>query len=510
MLPNNRRIAKNTVMLYIRTFITMIVALYTSRIMLQALGVDDFGINNVVAGIVAMSSLITGAVSSAISRFITYALGEGDKERMKMIFSTSINVMLLISVISVIALELIGGWFLNMQAEIPDGRMTAANWLLQCTIAVLVINLISSPYNATIVAHEHMSVYAYFSIIEVVLKLGVCFAIMAFGGDRLIMLAVLNVVVAIAIRIFYSWYCKRHFEEARYDCRLFDKSFLREMSQFTGWYMVGNAVWVFNTQGINMLINVFFGVTVNAARGIASSVNAAINSFVNSFTVAFIPQITKSYAAGDKERMFFLVFKGTKFTWFLMFLFIIPVFWEADTILILWLGKVPDHAVVFTRLSLFECWSMVFSFALHNAILASGQLKRVQMQISIYTALIFPFTWVAFKLGTPAWFSCIIFVFFNTTAKVFTLIELKRIMDFPVIRFLKDCLLPCTMVTIIAFALPGLLVYMIPQSLCRFMIVFPLAVLWTLLCEYIIGLNSEEKNLVILVAKNLKNKYISK
>lgn len=259
-----------------------------------------------------------------------------------------------------------------------------------------------------------------------------------------------------------------------------------------------------------MLINVFFGVTVNAARGIASSVSAAITSFVNSFTVAFIPQITKSYASGDKERLFFLVFKGTKFTWFLMFLFIIPVFWETDTILKLWLGDVPDNAVVFTRFSLFECWSMVFSFALHNAILASGKLKRVQMQISIYTALIFPFTWVVFKFGAPVWFSCLIFILLNTTAKYFTLIELKRIMDFPVIRFLKDCLLPSTIVTIIAFVFPGLLVHIIPKSLSRFMIVFPIAVLWTILCEYVIGLNSEEKKLVQTVAKNLKNKYILK
>lgn len=270
--------------------------------------------------------------------------------------------------------------------------------------------------------------------------------------------------------------------------------------------MVGNAVWVFNTQGINMLINVFFGVTLNAARGIATSVSAAINSFVGSFTVAFIPQITKSYASGDRNRLLFLVFKGTKITWFLMFLFIIPVFWEVDTLLKLWLGEVPDYAGLFTRLALFECWSMVFSFALHNTILASGKLKRVQMQISIFTSLIFPLTWLAFVLGASAWFSCVIFILLNTAAKVFTLLELKRIMDFPIMTFMKESILPCILVTIIAFALPGILVYMFPPSVSRFLIVVSCAVIWTLLCEYSLGLNREEKNLAMSFAKKLIDK----
>lgn len=502
----NKRIAKNTIALYFRTFITMIVGLYTSRIMLKALGVDNYGINNVVGGIVAMSSLITGAVSTAITRFITYAIGEGDKQRMRVVFSTSVNVMIAISVIAVLALEVIGVWFLNYHANIPDGRMEAARWVLQCSIVALVFNLICSPYNATIIAHERMAIYAYVSIVEVLLKLGVCFAIMAFVGDRLISFAILNAAVALCLRLFYSWYCNRHFDETQYDYRLFDKSFFKEMSQFTGWFVLGNVVWVFNTQGLNMLTNVFFGVALNAARGIAVSVTSAITTFVNNFTVAFVPQITKSYATGDKDRVLFLVFQGTKFTWFLIFLFIIPVFWEADTLLKIWLGDVPEYASLFLRFALFEAWSIIISFALHHTILASGQLKRVQLQITVFTLFIFPITWLCFSLGAPAWVSYVVFISLNTAAKWFSLSQMKRIMDFPILRFMKECVLKCCIVTAIAFTLPGVLVYLLPQSVSRFFIVVPTAILWTMLCEYTIGLKENEKNLIKSAVSNISNK----
>lgn len=492
----NKRIAKNTLMLYFRTFITMLVGLYTGRVMLAALGVENYGINNVVGGIVGMSSLITGAVSSTITRFITYALGEGNKQRMKLVFSTSINVQIVMSIISVVVLEIIGVWFLNTKAVIPDGRMTAAHCVLQCSIIGLVLGLICSPYNAVIVAHEHMSVYAYMSIVDVLLKLGVCFAIMAYGGDRLILLSILTLCIGLAMRIFYGWYCGCHFEEAHYDIRLFDKSFVREMSQFTGWFLIGNAVWVLNTQGLNMLINVFFGVVFNAARGVAMAVTGALSSFVNNFTVAFVPQITKSYASGDRERLLSLIFQGTKIVWFLFILLIIPVFIEADTLLKLWLGSPPEHAVTFLRFALIESWSISISFALHNTILASGKLKRVQLRIAVYTSFIFPATWLCFKLGAPAWASYAVFILLNTTAKAFTISELRHIIDFPALSFVNKVVLRCALVTTIAFALPAFVATQMSHSLCRFTMVVPLSVLWTFTCAYIIGIDRSERVLV--------------
>lgn len=506
----NKRIAKNTLALYFRTFITMIVGLYTSRIMLQALGVDNYGINNVVAGMVAMSSLITGAISSAITRFITYALGEGDKKRMRIVFSTSIYVQIFMSVIAVVVLEIIGMWFLNTQAEIPEGRMFAANCVLQFSIITLVMNLLCTPFNATIVAHENMSIYAYISIVEVMLKLSVCFAIMDFSGDRLIMLSALNTGIAFLLLVFYSRYCRHKFEEARYNYKLFDKSFMKEMFQFTGWYLVGNAVWVFNTQGLNMLINVFFGVALNAARGFAVSVTSAVSSFVTNFTVAFVPQITKSYASGDRARVLDLIFQGTKFTWFLMFIFIIPVFWEADMLLKIWLDNPPEYTSVFLRFALFEIWSINISFALHNTILASGQLRRVQLRVATFTSLIFPITWISYKYGAPAWTSYVVFILLNTLAKGFTLHELKRMIEFPVTEFMTKCVLRCIIVTTLAFALPGLLVLIMHPSINRFLIVVPASIVWTLICVYVLGLNKSEKDLCKSMIAKMKVRYLNK
>lgn len=507
---NNKRIAKNTIALYFRTLVTLLVGLYTSRIMLEALGVDDYGINNVVGSIVAMSSLITGAISTAITRFITYALGEGDRDRMKVVFSTSVNVIIIISIIAVIALEGLGVWFLNAEADIPDGRMYAANWVLQFSILTLVLNLLSTPYNATIVAHEHMSIYAYMSIVEASLKLGVCFAIMAFKGDHLILFALLNTIIALGLRVFYSWYCQRHFEESKYNYKLFDKSFLKEMTQFTGWFMVGNLVWVFNTQGVNMLINVFFGVVLNAARGIAVTVTGAITTFVNNFTVTFVPQITKSYATGDMDRLLFLVFQGTKMTWFLILIFIIPIFWESKILLEFWLGNPPEYSDIFLRYALFESWSMVISFALHNTILATGKLKRVQLQIAVYTALIFPITWICFRLGIPAWYSCLIFIIINTSSKGLTLYELKRLINFPVARFMRQCVARCTVVSAIAFLIPGIIVYFAPQSVLRFATVIIASLFSTIFVAYRFGLNVNERVMVLSFVNKVKNRLFHK
>lgn len=486
----------------------MIVGLYTSRVMLQALGVDDFGINAVVGGIVAMSSLLTGAVTTAITRFITYALGKGDEARMKVVFTNSVNVMIAMSVIAVIALETIGVLFLYKHADIPAGRMDAAQCVLQFSIITLVLNLISTPYNATIVAHEHMSIYAYTSIVEAMLKLCVCFAIMTFEADRLILFAILNAGIALCLRLFYSWYCQHHFVEARYNYRLSDKSFLKEISQFTGWFMVGNAVWVLNIQGVNILINVFFGVVLNAARGIAVTVTSTISTFVNNFTIAFVPQITKSFASGDTDRLFFLIFQGTTIIWYLIFLIIIPVFWETDTLLRLWLGNPPEYAGLFLRFALFESWSMGISFALHNTILATGKLKRVQLQIAAFTSLIFPITWLCFSLGASAWISCVVFVLMNTASKGFTLYELKRLIDFPVAQFLRQCVARCTLVTLVAFALPGAMTFFMPKTTTRFFIVVSTSIVWMPICAYSIGLNRLERSAVNTLVKRVYSTII--
>ena len=303
---NNKRIAKNTLLLYVRTLFIMLVTLYTSRVVLNTLGVSDYGIYNVVGGVVAMFSVISVSLSSSISRFITYELGHGDFDKLKRIFSTSINIQVGISLVILVLAEVFGVWFLNTKMNIPAERMTAANWVLQCSLLSFIIGLISVPYNACIIAHERMSAFAYISILEVVLKLAVVYMLLVSPYDKLATYAVLLVVVALIVRLTYGQYCKRHFEESRYRF-VHDKSLIKEMTGFAGWSFFGNGAYMLNTQGVDMLINIFFGVTFNAARGVATQVQNAVMQFVNNFTVAVNPQITKSYASGEREYMYKLV-----------------------------------------------------------------------------------------------------------------------------------------------------------------------------------------------------------
>lgn len=490
---DTKRIAKNTVLLYIRTLVTMIVGLYTGRIMLQALGVENYGVNNVVGSIVSMTSLITGVMSAAISRYLTFELGRGDLERLKTVFSTSINAQALISLLVIVILEFGGVWFLNTQANIPDARMVAANWVMQCAIFSTVVSLLSSPYGAVIIAHEHMSVYAYMTIAEVTLKLLVCFLIMTYGGDRLILLSVLNLVVSLLLAMFYAWYCSSHFVEAHYEIRRMDKPLLKEMTAYSGWNLFGNTTWILNNQGVNMLLNVFYGVTFNAARGIATTVNGAIQSFVGNFTTAFSPQITKSYASGDLQYAIKLSNSGTKFSWLMSYLFIVPVFMEADTLLWLWLGDVPEYAALFLRFTLFESLAVTSGQTLFKLIQATGDIKRYQIVVSIFAVTVFPISYCLFKLGAPVWTPYLAFIIVYFSLNLIRFSTLKRLMGYSAMQFVKDVLIPCVIVSFSSFLLPVVVAELMAPSIIRFLVMVPLSVLWTGLCSYIFGLDKIER-----------------
>ena len=498
---NNKRIAKNTIALYFRTFITMIVGLYTSRVMLQALGVDNYGINNVVGGIVAMSSLITGTMSQAISRYITFALGKGDKEQLNTMFSTSVNAQIVMSVLAIVVLEIGGLWFLNTVAQIPQGREIAAFWVLQCSLISLAISLVSSPYNALLVAHERMGIYAYTSIAEAMLKLTICFVILTYGGDRLILLAILTVFVGLGMRIFYGWYCGKNFEEAHYSPRVFDKELLKELTVFSGWNLLNNGAYTFATQGVNMLINVFFGVAYNAARGIANTVNTTVQSFVGNFTIAFSPQITKSYASGDKTYAIHLGNRGTKFSWLLMYIFIVPVCCEADTLLRLWLGKAPEWSALFLRFAMFESLAVCSGQNLFRLIQSDGHVKKYTIHAAITAGFIFPFTWLAYILGAPVWLSYVIFILDFLILNLVRFYDIKKLMPFSIRQHIKEVIVPCMIVSVTSFIIPlGVCYYMNPGTI-RFLVNVPVAVIWTFLCCITFGLTKNEREFFLDKAK---------
>lgn len=490
---NNKRIAKNTLALYFRTFITMIVSLYTSRLMLQALGVDNYGINNIVGGIVSMSALITSTMSQAISRYITFAIGQKNFERLKTIFSTAINAQIVMSIIVVIILEAFGLWFLNSKINIPEGRMIAAHWVFQCSLVILVISLISSPYTALIVAHEHMKIYAYTSIIDVVLKLIIVYLIISYEGDRLILMSILGVFSSLIMRILYGWYCNKHFKESHYNPKIFNKDLLKELTVFSSWNLLNNSAWIFATQGVNMLVNIFFGVTYNAARGIAQTVNGTIQGFVGNFTMAFSPQITKSYAAVDKKYAIHLSNRGTKFTWMMMYIFIVPVCCEAQTLLQLWLGQVPEWSVLFLRFAMFESLAVSSGQNLFRLIQADGQVKNYTIHAAITAGIIFPLAWILYYLNAPVWAAYVVFIVDFMVLNIVRFYDLKKLMPFSIKQFLYEVFIPCMTVSITSFILPLMICYQLKPSLLRFFINVPLAVLWTCFCCILFGFTKNER-----------------
>ena len=372
---DNKRIAKNTILLYIRLFFTMCVGLFTSRVILNTLGIDDYGISNVVAGVVSMFSLFSNSLANAISRFLQFELGRNDGKRLNMFFSTSVNSLIIITIAMVIIAELFGVWFLNTHLNIPDGRLYAANWVLQMSIVVFAINLISVPYVAVIIAHEQMSVFAYFSILDVTLKLLVAYFLYISPIDKLITYSILLALVALSIRLFYGFYCGRKFEECHFRF-VHDKSMLKEMLGFAGWNFFGNGATLFNTHGVNIVTNIYFNVAANAARGVATQAESAIKQFVSNFTVSVNPQITKSYASGDLQYMYSLVCRSARFGYLLMLLFAIPFIFETEFIMKLWLDNYPPEAPLFLRLSLVGAMIDFLGNSLAVAAWATGNVRR--------------------------------------------------------------------------------------------------------------------------------------
>lgn len=490
---NNKRIAKNTLLLYFRMIIIMVVTLFTSRIVLDALGETNYGIYNVVGGVVTMFSVLSSSLSGAISRFITYELGKKNIEHLKLIFSTSVNIQIIMSIIIFVLCEIIGVWFLNEKMNIPNERMEAANFILHCSIMTFVINLISVPYNATIIAHEKMSAFAYISILEVSLKLLVAYLIYLSPFDKLKVYALLILLISAILRLIYGFYCKHHFEEAHYNFKLLDKKIFKEMSSFAGWNLFGNTAYMLNTQGINMLINIFFGVTTNAARAIAIQVDTAVQQFVNNFMTAINPQITKSYANGDSEYMYKLVCRGTKFSFFIMYIFIVPIVLEAETILKIWLNQVPADTTIFMRLVVISSLASLIGNSLYCAIQATGNIKRYQIIVTSVGCLVFPFTWIAFKLGAPAYSTYIIYAILYFSLNFIRLSTLRRLMNFNVKYFIYKVFAKIGLCAILCFIMPGMIAYLMPPSIVRFFIVCFSSILWSVGCIYFIGFEKVEQ-----------------
>lgn len=499
---NNKRIAKNTLMLYIRMLFMMGVSLFTSRVILETLGVEDFGIYSVVGGIITMFAFINGGMVSATQRFITFEIGKGNMEKLKSVFSTSLQIHALISLIIVILGETVGLWFLYEKMVIPEGRMDAAMWVYQCSIIACVVNIMSIPYNADIVAHEKMSAFAYISIIEVSLKLAIVYLLQVSPWDKLIVYAILLLVVQLSIRFVYSHYCHKHFEETKYKHH-WNKPLLYEMISFAGWSFWGSLAGVLYTQGLNMMLNVFFGPVVNAARGIAVQVQSAVQQFTTNFQMALNPQITKNYAAGDLEQMHSLMFRSARFSFFLLFFLTLPILIETNFVLTVWLKNVPENTVVFTQLMIAISLICTVSNPCVVANQATGKVKVYQAVVGGILLLIVPIAYIVLKLGAPAYSVFVVHFCIESVAQLSRMIMLRKLIHLPLSAYLKNIYLPVILVACLAVLLPLYVHTLFSEGWERFFIVGIVCVISVSVMVFLVGLTSGEKVFFINKAKGI-------
>lgn len=503
---NNKRIAKNTILLYFRMLFLMLVSLYTSRVILNALGVEDFGIYNVVGGVVAMFSVISSSLSAAISRFITYELGKGDQSKLNRIFSASVTIQLLLSLIIVVLIESVGVWFLNAKMNIPENRMVAANWILQFSIVSFVISLISVPYNAAIIAHEKMSAFACISILEAVGKLAVAFLIVVSPIDRLIFYAILLCVIGVIIRFVYGYYCKKHFAECTYHFH-WDKDILKQMFGFAGWNFIGAASAVLRDQGGNIVINLFHGPTVNAARGIAMQVNNAVTGFVTNFMTALNPQITKSYASGNREYMMKLIFQGARLSFYMLLLISLPILMNTHYILVLWLKLVPEHAVLFVQLMLVFTMSEAISNPLVTAMLATGKIRNYQIVVGGLQMMNLPISYICLRLGCIPETVLIVAIGISQCCLAARLYMLRGMIGLSSIRYMKNVYLNVLAVAVLSAIIPSLLSMYMSESFLSFVAISLVAMASTLGIEFFVGCNNKERAFVLTRAKSIIHKF---
>ena len=494
---SNKRIAKNTLMLYLRMFLTMAISLYTSRVVLSTLGIEDYGTYNVVGGIVVMFTFINGAMSTATMRYITFELGRGNIERLKTVFRTSIQVFVILAFIIVLLSETIGLWFLYHKLTIAPDRMTAALWVFQISIIDCVLRMIVIPFNAEVISHEKMSTFAYLSILDVTLKLIIVYLLQVIPFDKLIIYALLMFAVSIIHISIYLIYCFKHFPEINFQFRL-DKPLLKEMTSFAGWGLFGNLAGVLYNQGLNMLLNIFFGPVVNAARGVALQVQGTVQSFIVNFQMALNPQITKSYAKGNLDRMHTLIFTSSKFSFFLLFILALPITIEANQILGVWLKEVPNHSVSFIRL----LFSIALIETLANPLVisnqATGKVKKYQIVVGGIQLLIVPIAYIVLKLGgNPESVYLVQFVIM-LCAQIARIFMIKPLIQLPLKKYFNEVIVRVLIVAITAPIIP-LFIYFNTHvmSTTNFFMVCLFSVISVFISIYLIGITQNERQMIL-------------
>jgi len=502
----NQLIAKNTLMLYFRMILTMLVSLYTSRVVLSTLGVEDYGIYNVVSGFVTMFGFLNNSMSRATQRFLTFEIGRENYTQLRNVFSMSLNIHYFIAFVVFLFAELIGMWFFNNQLNVPSDRMYAARWVYQLSILSLMVNIISVPYNAMIIAYERMNIFAWVSIVEVSLKLLIVFMLQLFGFDKLILYAILILIVSLAIRLIYAKYCDAKFKESKFRW-YWDKEMFKVLLSFAGWNLWGNIASVLTGQGVNILLNIYFGPVVNAARGIAFQIKGAIISFVQNFQMALNPQIIKSFAINDITYMHQLTFQGSKFSFYLLLILSLPVLFETEFILNLWLKVVPDYTIVFTRLIILNILIDSISGPLMTAAQATGKIKLYQGVVGGVLLLNLPLSYVFLIFGYSPETTFIIGIFISIIALFIRLIILQKIIRLKIIDFFTSVIFKLLIVTIVSIIPPMLICSFLDESIMRIILVTFLSIFSSIITIYFLGLTVSERDYTIKILRKFQIRF---
>ncbi len=493
---NNARIAKNTLFLYLRMILVLVVSLYTTRVILRVLGVEDYGIQNVVSGFVSMFAFLNTSMSNGIQRFYNFKIGKEGTQSITGVYNTALLIQVILAVIIVILLETVGLWYVHNKMVIPVERLDIALWIYQFAILSLVLVILQIPYNAAIMAYEQMDFYAYVSIIDVVLKLGFALYLPFVHHDKLLIYGCFGLVCSLISFLLSLGYCKIKFKPICLQF-VFHKDLFKEMLSFSGWNIFGTFAYMLKGQGLNVLLNAFFGPVVNAARGVSTMIGNAIQGFQSNIVVSFRPQTVQSYASGDLDRVRRLMYSLSKISYLMLFVLSMPVIIEVSYILHMWLGDaVPDYTVQFTTLILVIMILSSLTTPLSQVIHATGKMRRYQIGTSIVVSSILPLSWVVLKMGGEPYSVYIVSLIMTIINQGVGLVLLKRVFPYSIKEYLKMVIWPCVLVTIVSTILPLVLHCLLPSTFLRLFLVGLIGVGCTILVSYYLAMNMTERELV--------------
>lgn len=492
---NNKRLAKNTMYLYVRSILTLVVTLYTSRVVLDQLGVSDYGIYNVVASVSTFMTIISGTLSQAMCRFMSFEIATSEREKLQKLYSTCFNIVIIASLLCLLILETIGLWFVNTKLVIPEDRMFAANIAYQGSIVIFIVGLFTTIFNAEIVAHENMQAFARIAIVDVFLRLGIALSLQVIGGDKLAVYAVLLVCQSFLLITLYFLYCRKYYPECRY-VRVFDKRYFSKIFSFSGWSFLGSLSFICKESGVNFILNIFFGPIVNAARGVASQVINSTSILGTQFLQATVPQITKLYAENNIEAMHLLISRSCRYAFLLFFFVAFPVFCFTPQILNIWLVEVPPLSSAFIRILLFHVLIKVMSSPLVTGINSTGSIKNYQIVFSIIEFLTLPMSYILLKLGFSPLISAVVIVIAELLEMICKLYYSKRNYSLSIITYIKQVgtrAFPIVLLSVVVF-------YLVQRfnvdGIWQTLIGFAIVLIINAMSIVGIGINKKEKQMI--------------